>query len=214
MAVTTTTLSVLDSTATAKSLTTNTDPSGYQAYSVVTNDVPGEAVYRASIAYTLGVATPTAVVVMQGSATKTIRVTKINVQGWSTTAGTMKWKAARRTTAGTVGSAVLTAVPTQGKNDSGTVAAPTLTISTVGTANYGTIGTLSAILDYGLVGFNVAAQINNTLPWTPVQSAREAFVLRGTSDWITLDGGADAGGDAVPSGGVAMITVEWVEDSS
>ena len=25
----------------------------------------------------------------------------------------------------------------------------------------------------------------------------QAFVLRGTSDWLTLDGGADAGGDAV-----------------
>lgn len=214
MAVTTTGLTVLDGTSTARILTTHTDPASNQTYSVVTNDQAGGAVYRASILYTLGVATPTAVVVAQGSATKTIRLTLIKVQGWSTTAGVMKWKASRRTTAGTVGSAVLTAIPTQGKNDSGTVASPTLTISTVGTANYTTLGTLSAILDCGVVGFNLAAQINNTLPWMPVTSAREAFVLRGTSDWITLDGGADAGGDAVPAGGVALITVEWVEDAS
>ncbi len=215
MAVTTTSVSVFDSTNTARSMATQTDPAGIQA-SAVTLDRPGIAAYRASILYTLGVATPTEVVVMQGSATKTIRLTMVKVQGWSTTAGTMKWKMSRRSSAGTLGSAVLTAIPTQGKNDSGTVAAPTLTISTVGTANYGTVGTLSAILDCGLVGFNVAAQINNTLPWVPVSpaTAAQAIVLRGTSDWITLDGGADAGGDAVPTGGVAMITVEWVEDAS
>lgn len=213
MAVTTTSLSVLNSTATATGLTTLTDPAGLQRYAV-TLDGAGAAVYRASILFTLGVATPTEVVVMQGSATKTIRLTLIKVQGWSTTAGVMKWKASRRTTAGTLGSAVLTAIPTQGKNDSGTVAAPTLTISTVGTANYGTVGTLSAILDSGVVGFNLAAQIGNSLPWTPVKGAAQALVLRGTSDWITLDGGADAGGDAVPAGGVALITVEWIEDAS
>jgi hypothetical protein len=156
------------------------------------------------------------VVVIQGSATKTIRLTYVKVQGWSTTAGVMKWKMSRRTTAGTLGSAVLTAIPTQGKNDSGTVAAPTAVLSTVGTANYTTVGTLSAILDCGVVGFNLAAQINNTVPWVPVSpaTASQAMVLRGTSDWITLDGGADAGGDAVPAGGIALITVEWVEDAS
>lgn len=214
MAVTTTGLTVKDGGNVSRILSTHTDPAGNQVYSVVHNDAPGEAVYRASILFTLGVATPTEVVVLQGSATKTIRITKVNVQGWSTTAGTMKWKASRRSTAGTVGSAVLTAIPTQGKSDSGTVASPTLTVSTVGTANYTTVGTLSAILDCGLVGFNVAAQINNTVPWTPLAGARQAWVLRGTSDWITLDGGADAGGDAVPAGGVALITLEWCEDAS
>lgn len=215
MAVTTTSITVKDGNNTSQTLTTRTDPAGVQSY-CVSLDGYGAAVYRASIFKTLDVATPTAVVVAQGSATKTIRFTMIKVQGWSTTAGVMKWKAARRTSAGTLGSAVLTAIPTQGKNDSGTVASPTLTVSTVGTANYGTIGTLSAILDSGVVGFNLAAQINNTIPWVPVSpsNSSQAFVLRGTSDWITLDGGADAGGDAVPAGGVALITLEWVEDAS
>ena len=215
MAVTTTSLAVKDGTGAAQSLTTLTDPAGLERYAF-TLDQAGAAFYRASILYTLSVATPTEVVVMQGSATKTIRISNIRVQGWSTTAGVMKWKMSRRSTAGTLGSAVLTAIPTQGKNDSGTVAASTLVISTVGTANYGTPGTLSAILDCGVVGFNLAAQINNTLPWAPVSAvnAAQAIVLRGTSDWITLDGGADAGGDAVPSGGVALITVEWSEDGS
>lgn len=215
MAVTTTSLSVKDANNSSQSLATHTDPAGIET-GQVSLDQCGAAVYRASIAYTLGVATPTAVVVLQGSSTKTIRFTFIKVQGWSTTAGVMKWKASRRTTAGTLGSAALTAIPTQGKNDSGTVAAPTLVASTVGTANYGTLGTLNAIMDYGVVGFNLAAQINNSLPWTPVapSSSAQAFVLRGAADWITLDGGADAGGDAVPSGGIALITLEWIEDAS
>src|SRR5262245_46525000 len=213
MAVDTDTVVLSDRNLASVSQAVHTDPAGV-VHPAVSLDRPGIAAYRASILYTLGVATPTEVVVMQGSATKTIRLTKINVQGWSTTAGVMKWKLSRRTTAGTLGSAVLTAIPTQGKNDSGTVAAPTLTISTVGTANYGTVGTLGAILDCGVVGFNLAAQINNTIPWTPVMHASQAMVLRGTSDWLTLDGGADAGGDAVPAGGVALITVEWVEDAS
>lgn len=213
MAVTTTSVAVKDGAGNTQSLATSTDAAGLQRYQF-TPDNAGQAVYRASILYTLGVATPTEVVVMQGSATKTVRFTKIAVQGWSTTAGVMKWKLSRRTSAGTLGSAVLTAIPTQGKNDSGTAAASTLTVSTVGTANYGTVGTLGAILDCGVVGFNLAAQINNSLPWVPTQGAAQAFVLRGTSDWLTLDGGADAGGDAVPAGGVALITIEWVEDGS
>lgn len=213
MAVTTTDATLKDGNNATLLQVVHTNPAG-DVIPAFSQDRAGAAVYRASVFKTLDVATPTAVVVLQGSATKTIRLTKINVQGWSTTAGVMKWKACRRTTAGTVGSAVLTAIPTQGKNDSGTVASSTLTASTVGTANYTTLGTLSAIMDCGVVGFNLAAQINNTIPWTPVQSAAQAFVLRGTSDWITLDGGADAGGDAVPAGGVALITIEWVEDAS
>ena len=216
MAVTTTSIALKDGASASASVATLTDPASLQT-PIHSLDRAGAAVYRASIAYSLGVATPTAIVVMQGSATKTIRITGIKVEGWSTTAGVMKMKVSRRTTAGTVGSAVLTAIPTQGKNDSGTVASPTLTISTVGTANYTTLGTLSAILDTGVAAFNLAAQVSNSRPYIPVACGAwgaQAFVLRGTSDWLTLDGGADGGGDAVPAGGIANITVEWVEDAS
>ena len=216
MAVTTTSLAVKDGNVAAQSMLVHTDPAGILRYGM-SLDAAGAACYRASIAFTLGVATPTAYVVLQGSATKTIRVTGIKVEGWSTTAGVMKHKVSRRTTAGTVGSAVLTAIPTQGKNDSGTVASPTLVISTVGTANYTTLGTLSAILDTGVAAFNLAAQVSNSRPYIPVacgQWGAQAFVLRGTSDWLTIDGGADGGGDAVPAGGISNVTVEWIEDGS
>jgi hypothetical protein len=215
MAVSTTSVSVADSGGTARTMGTLTDPASVQR-PIVSQDAAGAATYRAAILFTLGVATPTAVFVLQGSATKTIRIRRIFLQGWSTTAGVMKWKVCRRSTAGTLGSAVLTAIPTQGKNDSGTVAASTLTISSVGTANYGTIGTLTTILDVGVVGFNLAAQINNSTPvvWPSTAQAGQSFVLRGTSDWITVDGGADAGGDAVPAGGIICASFEWDEDGS
>lgn len=215
MAVTSTDATLKDGNNATLLQAVHTNPAGDVIPAFPGADRVGAAVYRASILFTLGVATPTEVVVIQGSATKTARITKISVQGWSTTAGVMKWKLSRRTAAGTLGSAVLTAIPTQGKNDSGTVASPTIVLSTVGTANYTTVGTLGAILDCGVVGFNLAAQINNTVPWQPLTGgAAEAMVLRGTSDWLTLDGGADGGGDAVPAGGVALITIEWVEDGS
>lgn len=216
MAVTTATLSIKDGTAGTQTQAVALDPSGYYR-PIFSQDDAGAAIYRASIFYTLGVATPTAIVVMQGSATKTIRIRRIELWGWSTTAGVMKMKASRRTTAGTIGSGVLTAIPTQGKNDSGTVASPTLTISTNGTANYTTLGTLSAILATGVVGFNLAAQVSNSTPviWPGgYGSATQSFVLRGTSDWITVDGGADSGGDAVPAGGILAFTCEWSEDAS
>lgn len=215
MAVTTVSLAVKDGNNAGQNFAVSKDPAGlYRA--VVTQDDPGQAYYRASILFTLGVATPTAVFVLQGSASKTIRVRMIKLQGWSTTSGTMKFKVSRRTTAGTLGSAVLTAIPTQGQNDSGTVAASTLTISSVGTANYTTLGTLGSILDAGVVGFNKAAETTSSVPVVFPQFAGngQAFVLRGTSDWITVDGGADAGGDAVPAGGIVCATFEWVEDGS
>lgn len=209
------TLVIKDGNAAAQNMLVMQDAAG--------NNIPAltqdhdRAVYRAAIQFTLGVATPTAVFVLQGSATKTVRLRRIALQGWSTTSGVMKFKLSRRSTAGTLGSAVLTAIPTQGKNDTNS-AAPSLTISSVGTANYGTLGTLTSILGAGVVGFNKAADVNVAPPlvWPHgyQSDAGQSFVLRGTSDWITVDGGADAGGDAVPAGGILCAEFEWEEDAS
>jgi hypothetical protein len=208
-------LVVKDGAGTNQNMTSFQDAASNQLPAVTLDH--GRAVYRASILYTLAVATPTAVVVLQGSASKTIRIKRIGLQGWSTTSGVMKFKLSRRSTAGTVGSAVLTAIPTQGKNDTNS-AASSLTISTVGTANYTTLGTLTSILACGVVGFNKAADTNAAPPvvWPHgyQADAGQAFVLRGTSDWLTVDGGADAGGDAVPAGGILCFECEWEEDAS
>lgn len=166
--------------------------------------------YRASMFYTLGVATPTAIVVMQGSGTKTVRVRSIRMFTATTSAGVMKFKLSRRSSGGTLGSAVLTAVPTQGKNDTASAAA-TMTISTVGTANYTTLGTLVSIMGSVPLLFSATTQQSGGTNFIP---DGQAFVLRGASDYFTIDGGADSGGDAVPTGGIFGFTVEWIEDNS
>lgn len=169
--------------------------------------------YSASILYTLSVATPTTIIVMQGSATKTIRSISIHLEGWSTTVGSMKFKIARRTSAGTLGAAVLTAIPSIARHDT-TNAAPTAVVSTVGTANYTTQGTLQGILNCGLVSFAVAAGVSGSAPFE-TDPMGQAFVLRGAGQWLTVNSGNDgAAGDAVPAGAVLLATLTWVEDDS
>lgn len=205
-------ITILDGNGAAKALGALQDANNNFIQSGTTDN--GQATFRASIMYTLGVATPTAVIVMQGNAGKTIRFSKIALGGWATTEGCMKFKLSRRSTAGTLGSAALTAIPTQGKNDTAS-GASSLTISTVGTANYGTLGTLTSILDCGVVQFPKAATTGSGSA-QPLNFAMpgQHLLLRGASDWLTIDGGADAGGDAVPAGGILLATIEWVEDGS
>lgn len=202
-------LIVRDGNNAAQSLDAFQDASGVYI-SANTTDSTAQT-YRASMMYTLGVATPTAIVVMQGSATKTIRIRRITLCGSASNAGAgMKFKLSRRSSAGTVGAAVLTAVPTQGKNDT-LSAAPTLTISTVGTANYTTLGTLVSIMDIATIAFPSAPVVTSNCTWI---GSGQAYVLRGTSDYFTIDGGADSGGDTVPAAAILLFSVEWIEDNS
>lgn len=170
-----------------------------------------KATYRYAVQAFSMVATPTAFLVIQGSATKTVRVKLIKVGGVATAAGNMQIQASRWSTAGSLGSAVLTAV-TAVKHDPNDAGA-TATISTVGTANYTTQGTgNSTILSADRIQFSAAG---TGLAYNPVVldfSTRQdkAFVLRGTSDFLVLSGN----GSAIPAGGVVDITVETEEDAS
>lgn len=171
------------------------------------------AVYRYSGLLTLAVATPTAVLVIQGGA-KTSRVRRIGLSGWGTTEGTMKALVIRRKTAGTLGSAVLTAV-TAALSDTGTGSAPTTVVSTVGTANYTTLGTTAGQLGCGVLTFPKAATIGagqGVICWPHGNQgdAGQSFVLRGSADWITVE----LNGDAVPAGGVLLYEIEIEEDAS
>jgi hypothetical protein len=170
-----------------------------------------KATYRYAVQGFSMVATPTAFLVIQGSASKTIRVKLIKITGVATAAGNMPVQASRWSTAGTLGSAVLSAVSAV-KHDvnDGTAAA---TVSTVGTANYGTQGTgngtllMAERIQFSASGSGVA--VNPTvLDFSTRQD--KAFVLRGTTDFLVLSGG----GGAIPTGGVIDITIETEEDAS
>jgi hypothetical protein len=165
------------------------------------------ATYRyAGLAFT-PVATPTDIIQIQGSTTKTLRVTKIRIGGVATGQGNMPVALIRRSAAGTLGSAVLTAV-TGIKLDT-TDGAATGVVSTVGTANYTTLGTAVGTLRTGrlnmpAVGAGAAPQpIEFEFDNAPLR-------LRGAAEWI----GINLNGAAVPSGGVIDYEIEIEEDAS
>lgn len=170
-----------------------------------------KATYRYAVQAFSMVATPTCFLLIQGSATKTIRIKLVKIGGVATAAGNMQCQASRWSSAGTIGTAVLTGI-TAVKHD-GNDAGASAVVSTVGTANYTTQGTgYATILSADRIQFSAAG---SGLVFNPVIldfSTRQdkAFVLRGTSDFFALSGN----GSAIPAGGVIDITVETEEDAS
>ncbi len=122
----------------------------------------------------------------------------------------MQIQVVRWSTAGTLGSAVLTAL-TAVKHDVNDAAA-TAVVSTVGTANYTTQGTGSTVpllcdtIFFGVVATGVVTP--NALEFAT--RADKALILRGTTDIIAISGNASA----IPSGGVIDISLEIEEDDS
>jgi hypothetical protein len=167
--------------------------------------------YRVAKQALAPVATPTCFLLFQGSATMTCRIKCIRLSGGATAAGAMTVQMSRWSTAGTPGSAVLTALTAvqHDVNDP----APTAVVSTVGTANYTTQGT----------GYNVLLAASR-LPMPAIATggaetsllyefssrSDKALIVRGTGDYISISGN----GAAVPSGGVIDIEIEWEEDNS
>lgn len=156
------------------------------------------------------VATPTSVLVIKGSATKTVAIKRVCLSGAATAAGSMPFTAVRRSTAGTLGSAVLTAV-TAGKLDTDNATA-TAVVSTVGTANYTTPGTAVATLGAGrlsMVALGSAATSSAAYPlcWDFSNPLNQGLVLKGVLDFLTIDGN----GAAIPGGGVLDYEIETAE---
>lgn len=158
------------------------------------------------------VATPTDALIIQGSATKTVRVKRIKITGQATAQGAMPVQLVRRSTAGTLGSAVLTAL-TAAKHDTGDATA-TAVVSTVGTANYGTVGTTAGTLEVGRLGMSALATgtagDGQSVVWDYSTRMDKAMVLRGATDFLAVN----FNGAAIPSGGVVDFTVELEEDAS
>lgn len=157
------------------------------------------------------VATPTVWLVIQGSASKTVRIRRIEISGAATAAGSMPAVVARCSAAGTLGSAVLTAVTAAEHDSSG--AAATAVISTVGTANYTTPPTVVANVAAGRVnmvalGSAATSSAGNPLVFEFGVGGESALVLRGTSEFITISGA----GAAIPSGGVNDYRIVFVEE--
>lgn len=146
------------------------------------------------------VATPTAFIVIKAAAAggKTVYLRKFRAQGAATAAGTMPIFLTKRTTDGTVGSAVLTAI-TAAKALS-TDAANTGSVSTVGTANYTTLGSAAGVIGAGRVEMTALATGVAAVPYV-YEPVKPIGLVAGTTEEITVE----LGGAAIPAGGV----IDW-----
>jgi hypothetical protein len=224
-------LSITDKDGTTRVLTGNTDPANNSALimgqeivdpttgarSAVTeagalkvNSQSDRAHYRYAVPNFTPVAAPTEMFVIQGSATKTVGIRRIKVTGAATAAGSMQLTLTRRSSAGTLNTAVLTAV-TACKVQSGNAAASAV-VSSVGTANYQTPGTVVAQAYAGrlsLVAIGSAATSSDCQPNTIDfgMPNDQMFTLSGVSEWLTIDGE----GSALPSGAKLDVSIDTVE---
>ncbi len=200
-------VAILDGTGAAKSIASFTNAAGSQIYQVSGDSSVSH--YAAAKNQLTPVATPTAVFVITGSATTTMRVKRIVLSGIATGAGEMPFSVKKNSTAGTLGSAALTAL-TATPYDSGSAAAGGV-VSSVGTANYTTLPTIVGIVATGELAFAVSTS-GNVAPQVLEfgQGGRQALVLRGVLECITVD----LLGTALVSGGKVSMFVEWAEDAS
>lgn len=165
--------------------------------------------YYAALAFA-PFAAPTDFIVIQGSPTRTLRLRRIRLTGAATAAGTMPVQLVKRSTAGVLGSAVLTAIAAT-KNDSGDPAA-TGAVSTVGTANFTTLGTLTGVVGVGRLQMTALATGLAVEPviWDFSTRRGKACILRGISEFLCIN----LNGAAIPSGGVIDYEIEIEEDGS
>jgi hypothetical protein len=163
--------------------------------------------YQFSVLGFAPVATPTDVLEIKGSASKTIRVRRISITGGATAAGNMPVQLIRRSTASTGGGSALTAL-TAFKPDTA-YATATVTVSTFGTANP-TAGTAAGGI--AAAGRVCLSALGTGLGVSPLVFDFDinAAVLRGTSEFFYLN----MNGAALPAGSAFDITVVLQEDAS
>lgn len=165
--------------------------------------------YSASVLDFTPVASPTDFFNIFGSATKTIRITRIEILGEATANNQIDIVLVKRSTAGTLGSAVLTnltAVPHDSNN-----AAATAVVSTVGTANYTTLGTLVGNVQsrsLSLPNPSTSTISSPSIVFDFTNRNEQGIVLRGITQQIAFNGNAES----LPSGTVLDINITWTEE--
>lgn len=160
------------------------------------------------------VATPTDLLCIVGSGTKTVRVTKVEMSGTSTaaTAAVLDLQVIKRSTAGTIAPGAFTAL-TGVPHDSSDAAA-TAVVNTVGTANFGvlgaTIGQVAArkfpftLTPFTATDFPVATPTIITF----TNNNEKGIVLRGVAQQLCLN----FAGAALPAGTLLNINVTVTEE--
>jgi hypothetical protein len=149
------------------------------------------------------VATATDVLVLKGSATKVIRVTKITIMGSATASAIYDVYLVKRTAANTGGTSTAPTATAADTND-GTASA-TLALYTANPSALGTGTNMEAAKTYLGTAAITSPQIN--FIWGNRND--KAPVLRGTSEALAIN----FAGAAVPTGASLYLSVEWTEDT-
>jgi hypothetical protein len=164
-----------------------------------------KAAYSASIVPVTPPATPTDIVTLYGSATKTIRVLKLVINTTQTTIGINDWYLIKRSTANTGGtSAAITSVPLDSTFSAATAvftrytANPTALGTSVG--NLAIVNVLSSSLAPGTSG---TAYVPYVFDFT-----NNPIVLRGATQGIALN----FNGAALPAGLSINCNIMWTEE--
>jgi hypothetical protein len=170
--------------------------------------VAGGKVTTEGITATYGIAgagntpapTPTDVFILNGSATKTVKIKRITVSGLATTAGTMSVSLVKRTTANTGGTSTAPSIALFDSKDAAATAVPKLY-----TANPSALGT-GITLSTQSLNFGVAGAAANVVFDFSTRNDK-AIYLRGVAEGLAIN----LNGGAVPSGGTFGYTIEFEE---
>ena len=152
------------------------------------------------------VATATDVLVLKGSATKIIRVTKASILGTATAASIYDLYLTKRTTANTGGTS--TAPVATPSDTSDAAATATLALYTANPSALGTGLTLEASKVYLPAG-SAPAGSATAREYIFGNRNDKAPVLRGVAESIAFN----FAGQAVPNGASIYLTIEWTEDT-
>ena len=151
------------------------------------------------------VATATDVLVLSGSASKVIRVTKVSLVGTATAASIYDHYVIKRTAANTGGTSTsVTAAKSDSSDDAQTA---TLKLYTANPSGLGTGISVEANKTYLSASATPGAA---ALPIVYTFGTRndKAIVLRGASESLAIN----FGGQAVPAGASLYLNIEWTED--
>lgn len=151
------------------------------------------------------VATATDVLVLSGSASKIIRVTKVSVVGTATAASIYDHYVIKRTAANTGGTSTSVTAAQSDSTDSAQTG--TLRLYTANPSGLGTGISVEANKTYLSASATPGAA---ALPSVYTFGLRndKAIVLRGTAESLAIN----FGGQAVPSGASLYLSIEWTED--
>ena len=162
-----------------------------------------KATYKYSSLGNTPAATPSDVLTIAGSSTKTIKITKIVIGGVAGTAGQLNPLLVRRSAADTGGTSTAPTAMKRDTNDAAATAA--LALYTVNPAGLGTaVGTL----DTCRLALNLSTTAPDVCQFNFGTNNDKEIVLRGTTDILAIN----FAGATVPASGLLDIDIEWTEE--